>query len=402
GKGSSLCTGSLLNNTMQDSIPYFLTARHCGSGALATHFAQWIFYFNYEAPTCEDPLEDPPSMTITGCEKVAEAPDGPGSGSDFRLLRLSSKPPEDYNPWFAGWRNDGMASSSGVGIHHPMGDVKKISTYTDPLISTNYGSIVPNPAGNYWKVTWSETMSGHGVTEGGSSGSPVFDNTGKVVGTLTGGAASCSNLLEPDFYGKFSSHWDANGSANDSWLKPWLDPENSGVQSLEGFGYGSILSANFSADTTVVSIGARVMFDDLSLGEPDKWEWTFDGGDPTHYTGQHPSGITYHEYGEYDVELKIHDGDVNNDIIKKKYIRVTPNVFPNPASDYITMDFGRRQLEFIEVNIYTISGMLMREYSSSGNENGIWKIQLDGLGSGTYILHIKTNVMEDHLLLMVN
>ena len=58
------------------STPYFLTARHCGSSASLSDYSQWVFHFNYESFSCEDPLEDPPSYTISGSSFLAQAPDG--------------------------------------------------------------------------------------------------------------------------------------------------------------------------------------------------------------------------------------------------------------------------------------------------------------------------------------
>ena len=72
------------------------------------------------------------------------------------------------------------------------------------------------------------------MTEGGSSGSPLYDSLGRIIGTLTGGLASCSNQEDPDYYGKFSYHWTSNGTADTAQLRPWLDPENTGVTSLNG------------------------------------------------------------------------------------------------------------------------------------------------------------------------
>ena len=401
GSGSYYCTGTLVNNTRQDSLPYFLTARHCGANATTANFTQWLFYFNYESPGCEDPEVDHQAKTMTGCTLIAQAPDGPSLGSDFRLLKLNNRVPDDYNPWFSGWDHSGNASASGVGIHHPQGDIKKISTYTAPLVSTTFGNATPNPDGNYWKVNWVETASGHGVTEGGSSGSAIFNQAGNLVGTLTGGAASCTEPTAPDFYGKFSSHWEFNGTSADARLKPWLDPDNTGIQMLDGFGYGNLLAANFKADTTVVSIGGRVYFSDASLGEPDSWEWTFLGGDPYHYSGSGQVEVTYPEYGNYGVMLVVHDGASADSLFRSKYIRVVPNVYPNPAHEKVTLDFGRRELDYVEVNVYDMTGKLVNEYGSGDVGNGIFELQLDNYSSGNYILRIKTNLMEDHLPLIV-
>jgi hypothetical protein len=401
GSGTYLCTGALVNNVRQDSTPYFLTARHCGSSASLSDYSQWVFHFNYEAPHCEDPLQDPPSGTITGASLIAQAPDGPDNGSDFKLLSLSQKVPDNFNPYFSGWNRDGQASSSGVGIHHPKGDIKKISRYTDALVSTNYSSGGSNFNGLYWRVVWAETFHGHGVTEGGSSGSPIFDNTGKIVGTLTGGAASCSDLTAPDWYGKFSYHWSSNGISSDDRLSPYLDPDNSGTQSMNGFGYGSLLSANFKTDTTVISIGGRVSFIDQSNGDPESWNWSFWGGSPSNYTGQSPSGIMYLDYGTYDVQLIAGKGSTSDTLLRSNYIRVTPNIYPNPAHNYVVVDFGRREVDFVSIEIFNLRGQVVRTYESDAPVSGIWKTPLGDITAGTYVLRIKTNFQDDRMRLVV-
>ncbi len=401
GFGTYLCTGALINNTRNDSTPYLLTARHCGTSASLGDYSQWVFHFNYEALSCEDPQTPPQSNTITGSSLIAQAPNGTVGGSDFKLLLLSEKVPDTYNPYLSGWIRDGYSGTSGVGIHHPKGDIKKISTYTSSLVSTQYGQPVQDPDGMYWKVVWAETENGHGVTEGGSSGSPIFNNTGKITGTLTGGAASCSELTAPDYYGKFSYHWSSNGSTGDAQLRPYLDPDNTGMQSIDGLGYGSLLLANFAADTSVVSIGGQVSYTDQSSGDPEYWSWTFFGGDPSLSSSRDPGRITYRDYGVYDVRLIVGTGDLSDTLFRKNYIRVIPNLYPNPANDYVTMDFGRRHLEYIEVTVFDLNGQLVKEYSSSPVATGIYKIILGDISAGTYIVHIKTNIMEDNLPLIV-
>jgi len=123
---------------------------------------------------------------------------------------LNQNIPDTFNVFFNGWNRKDTTSPSGVGIHHPEGDLKKISTYDKPLVTAYYYSIQTlSLAGNV-----DCDPDGHGVTEGGSSGSPIFDNHGRIVGTLTGGDSSCdtSYLDSPDYYGKFSWSWDKNGS----------------------------------------------------------------------------------------------------------------------------------------------------------------------------------------------
>ena len=231
GTSSVWCSGSTVNNTRQDGTPYLLTADHCGPNATPSEMNTWIFYFRYEGPDCENPTSDSAfkSYTIVGASKVAAA-GGSGVASDFKLVKLNQVVPENYNPYFIGWSIKGITSPEGVTIHHPQGDIRKISTYTTPLISSNWGNI----ANTHWEVVWSATENGHGVTEGGSSGCPIFNDEGRLLGQLTGGDASCTVLLGPDLYGKFSYSWDKVGNADTLQLKPWLDPDNTGAEELDG------------------------------------------------------------------------------------------------------------------------------------------------------------------------
>ena len=57
---------------------------------------------------------------------------------------------------------------------------------------------------------------------------------GRIRGTLTGGQASCSQPDQPDYYGKFSWHWESNGTDDTLQLRPWLDPANTGQTILGG------------------------------------------------------------------------------------------------------------------------------------------------------------------------
>ncbi|MBN1339950.1 MAG: hypothetical protein JXA03_11540 [Bacteroidales bacterium] len=232
GSGYYWCSGSLINNTNEDATPYFLTAAHCGEGASASDMNQWIFYFNYEASGCSNPPSSPPYNSITGASFRANDPSSGNSGSDFLLVRLNYNVPLYYNPYYNGWNRSNTASPSGVSIHHPAGDIKKISTYSSPAQSSTAWNGLPT----HWRLSWSNTTNGRGIMEGGSSGSPMFDNNGRIVGDLTGGYTynSC-NTPSPAFYGKVWYSWDQNGSTSATRLKDWLDPGNTGVIYLNGY-----------------------------------------------------------------------------------------------------------------------------------------------------------------------
>ncbi len=235
--GQFFCSGSLVNNVRQDCTPYFLTAMHCGTDGnvltTAANLNQWIFYFNYEAAACANPASQPTLNTVTGCSVNANSTGGGGgaNGSDFLLLTLNTTPPAAYNVYYNGWDAVNATTNAGTGLHHPAGDIMKISTFTSNLASTSWAGVTAN---THWQVVWSANSNGWGVTEGGSSGSPLFNNAAQIVGTLSAGSSQCTNQNGPDIYGKTSFHWTSGGAAAASQLKPWLDPDNTGTLVLGG------------------------------------------------------------------------------------------------------------------------------------------------------------------------
>ncbi len=242
GYSAGYCTGTLINNTSNDGTPYFLTADHCGPSATTSNFNQWKFRFNYEASGCSNPSSESSInyTDFTGCTKVAEGSND--GGSDFYLLKLKNFTTQSainvgaiYNGWD---RSTAAPTGGGAGIHHPAGDIKKISFFTsNPSTATYYGQDMTGASNAHWKITWVNSGDKTGVTEGGSSGSPIFNSSGRVFGTLSGGSSSCSasSSSRYDLYGKMSFHWDnsANGSTNAYKLKPWLDPNNTGATTCD-------------------------------------------------------------------------------------------------------------------------------------------------------------------------
>lgn len=221
--GAGWCSGSLINNTDLDARALFLSAWHCHDGGSGMLYNQWVFYFNFESVGCANG-SDPGSQSITGCSVLTD-----NEAGDMLLLELNATVPSSYNPFYNGWNRSNTPNSNPVtGIHHPAGDIKKISVADDGYYSnsnaltfTGGSEDLVIPAGNLWGCIWTE-----GTTEGGSSGSPLFDSNGYILGQLTGGSSSCSTPDGNNWYGKISVSW--------GLLQPYLDPSNSGVNTLNG------------------------------------------------------------------------------------------------------------------------------------------------------------------------
>jgi len=318
------CTGSLVNNTLVDGTPYFLTADHCGGTASASDRNQWIFYFNYESSGCSNPGSSPGYNSKTGATLKARGDiDG---GSDFQLVQINSALPSYYNVFYNGWDRSGASSSSGVGIHHPSGDIKKISTYNSTLTSSTWnGSGYVGAYNAHWRTSWISTTNGYGVTEGGSSGSPIFNSVGRILGTLTGGSTSCNDPYW-DYYGKFSYHWQSNGSSSSVRLRPWLDPNSSGVTYLDGWdpNVNNPPDADFEADNTIPAMGQTVNFTDLSSEDPTSWSWSFSPSTVTYVGGTNSSSqnpqVQFNAEGDYTVSLTATNAYGSDNETKTNYI----------------------------------------------------------------------------------
>lgn len=237
--GSYLCSGAMVNTTALDCRRYMLTALHCASEVTDDEFALFKVYFNYEKPECGEG-NGLLNRRRTGVIRLADSDDIQGSnfqGSDFLLVEIEDEIPSGWPVYYAGWDASGSGSGSGVGIHHPSGDVKKVSTYTQSTSSISLGAF-----GSHWRAKWTETETEHGVTEPGSSGSHLFNEEGLSIGTLSAGLSACSNgglgagtgPNEDDYYGKMSYHWDDNPNPSDEKLELWLDPSGTGQTVLHG------------------------------------------------------------------------------------------------------------------------------------------------------------------------
>lgn len=203
GNGSSgLCSGTLLNDSDPNSqIPYFMTANHCFADQVTA--SSLDLYWFFERAVCGGADPTTVSNTTGGGTLLATSRD-----TDFTLIRLNNAPPAGVG--FSGWVATALPlNSTVVGIHHPAGDLKKISFGTfsglfarEDIPDSTLFTIIPDNNGSFIGVNWTE-----GVTEGGSSGSGIWSDIGngdfRFVGNLLGGGSACANQAATDVYGRF-------------------------------------------------------------------------------------------------------------------------------------------------------------------------------------------------------
>ncbi|MBN3034010.1 MAG: Omp28-related outer membrane protein [Bacteroidales bacterium] len=81
-------------------------------------------------------------------------------------------------------------------------------------------------------------------------------------------------------------------------------------------------TAQFTVDDPYVPTGGSAQFTDMSTGGPSSWDWTFEGGDPSTFSGQIPPAITYNSPGEFQVSLTVTNINGSNTETKEDFIHV--------------------------------------------------------------------------------
>jgi len=164
-----ICSGAVVNGGNGNFDPIILTAGHCIQNG--TDHANWEIYFNFQSITCNPSSNGNDLMMMTGVNTLASDGGANNDCPDIAVMRLREPIPLQYNVFHSGWSRLNLTyPQDGVGIHHPRGDVKKISF--GPITNPLFNSCL--------KVTWT-----NGLTELGSSGSPLFASKQVVAVFIT-------------------------------------------------------------------------------------------------------------------------------------------------------------------------------------------------------------------------
>ncbi len=218
--GTFLCSGGLLNDTGNTGTPYLLTANHCFSTESAADSLEAYFQWTVSCgASCGTQYFPPGSVPRTlGADLLATS-----SNTDFTLVQLDQAAPAGST--FLGWTTAAVANSSGTNLYrisHPSGSPQ---AYSEQSVNTTAGTCSTLPRGNF--IYSDATLAD---TEGGSSGSPVVNGSGQVVGQLFGAcgatpSTTCDNddrTVDGAFAVTFSS------------ISEWLDPGSGPTCSARG------------------------------------------------------------------------------------------------------------------------------------------------------------------------
>jgi len=220
--GEGFCSGSMINNTCLDFTPYLLTADHC----LDPNTNNWVFRFQYRSPNprCDGQgggTNNPAYIYYNGAVVRANR-----QQTDFALLELNTQPSHP-NLSYLGWSRVAAGITNTAGIHHPKGDLMKISIDNNAPIGVGDDIVIDEityPAGNFLEVDFDI-----GTVEAGSSGSPLLDNNRRTIGQLLGGNTGNRCLITDGLYGRLDVSWNGGGNAA-TRLRDWLDPTDTDDQ----------------------------------------------------------------------------------------------------------------------------------------------------------------------------
>lgn len=194
-----VCSGALINdgtNYIADNYVLFLTSNHCyeyieNNESTYSNTNNWLFLFRHEASSCQSNGSDISNNTTKSVlGATVRFRDEHSKGADYLLLELKCRASQisKYDIAFAGYDYNssfiipGSLGFPAVNIHHPKGDVKKITKYEKTATTVRWNDNANDD--DHWKM---EATTGY-KTEPGSSGSPLFNNHHQIIGICHGGS----------------------------------------------------------------------------------------------------------------------------------------------------------------------------------------------------------------------
>jgi len=202
-----MCTGGLLaDSDTSTTTPWFLSANHCISRGRDAKSLE--LFFQLTSAVCETSCDDvfdtranhPQNLRVLGATIRATNRTG-----DYTLFELNQ--PAPTSSAYLGWNTNSIANSNNAPLYrisHPSGAPQ---SYSEQVVDTSKTTCSSWPRGS-----WVYSRDTYGATEGGSSGSPVVNGAGQVVGQLSGACGfnvndSCDSGANATVDGAFAAYF---------------------------------------------------------------------------------------------------------------------------------------------------------------------------------------------------
>jgi hypothetical protein len=220
--GTRACTAAMVNNAAADGRPLMLTASHCLNNNFkitnpdyAAIAGRIITFFNYNSPTCDTVIRGAEEMSVASARLCAV-----NERTDMALVELLETPPSCYRPLYAGWTLNATGGPAPYyAVHHPQAGPKRINMVEEAIALESFQvmNFLPDA---HWRVD----RYALGCTDVGSSGAPLFNDSCRLVGLLSGGSSTC-DYPRNDFYYSIAKSWEPSANAGEQ-LRAWLDSAN--------------------------------------------------------------------------------------------------------------------------------------------------------------------------------
>ncbi len=396
----AMCSGALLINASLDPIPYILSAEHCIDQGVEDNLDQAVFWFNYQAISCNGLAYMSDNYAITGAELRAKRAFNLGLDTDFCLLELSETLPPQYNVFYAGWNVVPFATDDLKGIHHPKGDEKKISFgYSNSIWLV------------YLKVKWES-----GTVEGGSSGSPIFSDNNLVIGQLHGGFEHTCENLGSDYYGILGDSWWSIWGPSKR-LKDWLDPDDTGIGSISGIDRnncylssmyltGSFPSTEYQSEPVIIHASDRIIASQNNSGliiqpygnyifkasNSIRLLSGFNTIESSHFTAKLEPCRNCENKGIRDVEVYNFNSNYESQYfnsIKIEENRKQFTIYPNPNYGIFNIELNERGLSEFSLKVINVMGKTVY-YRPKIHEDKM-QLNLKSQPKGIYFIKVEAN-----------
>jgi lysyl endopeptidase len=283
-----VCTGALLNDVPGDNTPYVLTARHCQTGKLGggnPGAATSVTVYWDAITACGaalGTLYDPGIANQTGATTVVEQ-------QDAWLIKLDESPVV-ADAYLAGFDASGADVLGGYSVTHSLGFDKQLTDWFGKADALQQSGVL----GVIYLSDFLEVVSAAGNIGPGASGSAFFDQSNRLVGTLSlgrssgdaSGYESCPSPVPSPPNGSngsadftslaavWNSTADTTSTTGSSTLQAVLDPAATGTHVIN-----SSAAAHLSLTALANSLPADT-FDTLTWNAPGATTCTASGGVP--------------------------------------------------------------------------------------------------------------------------
>lgn len=270
GGSTFVCSGSLLNDAGGLGT-YFATAYHCIANQAEASSLQFGWFYER---LCNLSTINSAFTTTQGSVLVRTSRE-----NDFTLLRVTGGIPGGTGR--LGWSSSALAAgSSFFGIHHPAGEWKAFALGSATGRTTSSALL---PSGDVLTVTGLGVRYTDGLTEGGSSGSPLLTGNGVLRGTLSMGPRNqtCTSARTAT-YSDFSLVYPL--------VQPFINPGSSAADDYPNSASAAAGGAALDNAFLKVRLDSPTDQDWLRFNFPQPGVWIL-------YTTAEPGGANVDTYG---------------------------------------------------------------------------------------------------------